>query len=92
MSINNETKKKIIDFPCSFVLKIFSKQGSNYIAEAKKIVLNNFPDTNDEKFIIRYSKESKYCAISVEVNAKSQQQLDAAYIELSSCPNILMVL
>jgi putative lipoic acid-binding regulatory protein len=93
MSINNnESKKNIIEFPCAFVLKIFGKHGANYIEEAKRIVLSHFPDTNEGKFIIKDSKESKYCAISVEVNAESQQQLDAAYIELSSCPDILMVL
>ena len=85
-------KKSLLEFPCDFTIKVFGKHDTNCKQETRNIIEKHFPEVKDDNFVIKDSKESKYCAIRVTINAQSQEQLDAAYTELSSCPDIIMTL
>ena len=84
--------KNIIEFPCSFSIKVFGAHGSTCVADTEKIVAQHFPDLAKDRIKIKDSKGGKYCAINIEIDVDSQQQLDAIYTDLSKCPSIIMVL
>lgn len=87
------TKKSIIDFPCTFPIKIVGINSNNFLEEVKDIVLKHFPDfVAEEQLSHKTSKENNYLAITVTVLAKNQGELDAFYQEISSHPQIKMVL
>ena len=89
---NNIEKKSLIKFPCDFTIKVFGEHNSTCISDTEDIVEKHFPGLNQDKFEVRDSKGSKYCAIQVKVYVQSQEQLDELYTDLSKCPSTLMVL
>ena len=57
-----------------------------------EIVLRHAPDFNPATIEMRSSKQGRYLSLTVTIQAKSREQLDALYSELSGHPAILMVL
>lgn len=85
-------RKTLLEFPCEFTIKVFGKHAPECHAETRKIIDKHFPELQDNNIEIKDSKKGNYCAINITVTAQSQEQLDAAYTDLSSCPDIIMVL
>ena len=57
-----------------------------------EIVLKHAPDFHPETIEMRSSKNGRYLSLTVTLNAKSREQLDALYSELSKHPMVVMVL
>jgi len=55
-------------------------------------VQKHAPDFHPSTIEMRTSKNGRYISITVEINAKSREQLDALYSELSKHPMVMMVL
>jgi hypothetical protein len=81
-----------IDFPCEFMIKVMGKTDSDFEANVLTIVKKHFPKIRADEFRNRPSKDNNYTAISVTVHAKSKEQLDALYQDLTNEPTILMAL
>ena len=86
------TKKTIIEFPCHFPIKIIGTNSDEFHQQMKQIVLSHFPEFTDEKISHTVSKQSNYLARTVTVFAENQEMLDAFYREISSHPEVKMVL
>ena len=56
------------------------------------ILLKHAPDFHPETIEMRTSKQGRYLSLTVTINAKSREQLDALYSELSKHPMVTMVL
>lgn len=56
------------------------------------IINHHVSDLGEGAITIKESKGGKYVSITATIRAKSQEQLDALYTELSGHPEILMVL
>jgi putative lipoic acid-binding regulatory protein len=56
------------------------------------IVLKHAPDFHPETIEMRSSKQARYLSLTVTINARSREQLDALYSELSKHPMVTMVL
>jgi putative lipoic acid-binding regulatory protein len=56
------------------------------------IVLRHAPDFHPETIEMRSSKQARYLSLTVTINARSREQLDALYSELSKHPMVTMVL
>jgi len=89
MSFERET---LLEFPCDFPIKVFGLASSEFEAAAYAIVRKHAPTLAENALTMRYSKDNKYLALTIMVKASSQAQLDAIYSELSSHPEIMMVL
>ena len=57
-----------------------------------EIVLRHAPDFHPQTIEMRSSKQARYLSLTVTINAKSREQLDALYSELSKHPMVTMVL
>lgn len=56
------------------------------------IVREHFPDFNQKNIQKRYSQFTNYMSLTIEVHAENQAQLDNLYRQLTSTPDILIVL
>lgn len=85
-------QKKLIDFPCLFPLKIIGRADDDFEGIVVGILNHHVPDLGEGAIASKLSKGNKYLSITVTINARSQEQLDALYQELSSHPKILFVI
>lgn len=86
------TNKSLIEFPCSFPIKIVGQNSDDFIEQIKDIVLTHFPNFQDQHLLHKKSSQANYLAITVTVYAENQEMLDALYQDLSTHPLVKMVL
>lgn len=84
--------KSLMQFPCDFPIKIIGKHTALFLDEISTIIRKYFPNTAATAIRSQASQQSNYLAITVTVQAQDQKTLDALYHELTSHPDIKMVL
>lgn len=85
-------EKPLLDFPCLFPIKIIGLANDSFEGIVVSIINQHVFDLGEGAIQSHFSSAGKYLAITVTINAKSQQQLDALYEALSHDSNILVVL
>ena len=88
----HHTEESIIQFPCDFTFKIMGKSAGDFEKIAIDIMKKYFSTLDISRIQKKFSKDNHYLSLSISVYAESKAQLDAAYQELSSTKEILMVL
>ena len=84
--------ESLLTFPCVFPMKIMGRREDGYAQAITEIVLRHAPDWHPDTIEMRTSKNGRYLSLTVTLNAKSREQLDGLYSELSRHPLVLMVL
>ena len=82
----------LMQFPCDFPIKIIGKNSPQFLEEISNIIRKHFPNVVDEAICSQASQQNNYLAITATVLALDQITLDALYFELTSHPDIKMVL
>ena len=82
----------LLSFPCDFPLKIMGAAIPEFRARVLEIVLRHAPDLDTATVVERPSTGGRYLSLTVVVNARSREQLDALYRELTACELITVVL
>lgn len=85
-------EESLINFPCDFPIKIIGQNTDTFNKDIIEIVKKNYPDTLDENIKTKVSKDNKYVSISITVHAHDKASLDELYMQLTSHPEIRMVL
>ncbi|MCC7120669.1 MAG: DUF493 domain-containing protein [Gammaproteobacteria bacterium] len=86
------TDTRALTFPCDFPLKIMGRAAPDFDSLVVAIVRRHVGSVREGAISVRASRGGNYVAVTVTVQADSQDQLDALYRELSSHERILMVL
>ena len=81
-----------LKFPCDFPLKIMGHASADFDVLVVEIVSRHVGEIAAEAIQRRPSSQGKYLAITITIQAESQDQLDALYRELSGHSRVLMVL
>lgn len=68
------------------------KNEEHFEIEVLAIFRRHFTNLAETAISTRASRDGNYLAITINVHAESQEQLDAAYQELSANPHVIMVL
>lgn len=79
-----------ISFPCLFPIKVIGKTDPAFEAATIDIVRKYSLEKGE--IITNYSRKGRYLAITVNVYATSQQQLNTIYQKLTEHKSIIMVL
>lgn len=87
-----DSAKVILTFPCSFPIKAFGRSSADFELIVADIVRRHAPDVRDEAITCRSSGAGHYLAVTATITARSREQLDALYMELTSHEQVLMVL
>ena len=82
----------LLTFPCVFPMKVMGRREDGFAQVVSEIVLKHAPDFHPETIEMRSSKQGRYLSLTVTINARSREQLDALYSELSKHPMVMMVL
>ena len=82
----------LFEFPCDFPVKIMGKATDDFRSLALGIVTRHFGKLTAERIEERPSSNGKYLSITCTVVAGSKAQLDALYMELTSCSQVLIAL
>jgi putative lipoic acid-binding regulatory protein len=82
----------LLEFPCSFPLKIMGETHDQLAQTVLEIVLRHAPDFDGATMEMRASRGGKYLSLTCTVNATSKLQLDDLYRELSGHPLVKVVL
>jgi hypothetical protein len=87
-----ETTDTLFDFPCDFPLKVMGRRTDDFRSLVVGIVQKHAGAVAAEKIEERPSKDGKYLSLTCTFTANSRAQLDALYMELTSCERVLVVL
>ena len=73
-------------------MKIMGRREGGFAQGVMEIVLRHAPDFQPASMEMRPSRQGKYLSLTVVINARSREQLDALYQELCDHPAVVMVL
>jgi len=90
--MTEEGRTTLLEFPCAFPIKIMGARVDDFAQTVLDVVLRHAPDFDAATMQMRPSSKGNYLSITCTVNATSQAQLDALYVELSSHPMVKVVL
>jgi hypothetical protein len=82
----------LLTFPCVFPIKVMGRRQDEFAQVITDIVLRHAPDFHPGTIEMRSSSQARYLSLTVTINARSREQLDALYSELSKHPMVTMVL
>jgi putative lipoic acid-binding regulatory protein len=84
--------ESLLTFPCVFPIKIMGRREDGFAQVVTEIVMRHAPDFHPQTMEMRSSSQARYLSFTVTINARSREQLDALYSELSKHPMVTMVL
>ena len=85
-------KVGVLEFPCTFPIKIMGRTQDGFAQAIVDIVLRHAPDFDAGTLEMRSSSAGNYLSLTATVNATSRAQLDDLYRELVAQPMVAMVL
>lgn len=88
----SQITESLLQFPCEFVVKVFGLASDEFEAEAIMIVRKHVTELRENAIRSRLSKDKKYLALTITIQATSKEQVDDIYRDLSANPHVLMAL
>lgn len=82
----------LLEFPCDFPIKIMGHASDEFRSLAVGIVARHFGALAADRIEERPSSSGRYLSLTCTVRATSKAQLDAVYLELTSCRHVLVAL
>ena len=87
-----DSGKPLLTFPCEFPMKVMGRREDGFAQLVSDIVMRHAPDFDPATIEMRSSKQGRYLSLTVTIHARSREQLDGLYSELSGHPMVIMVL
>ena len=81
-----------LKFPCRFPVKAMGKTGPALEKAVLDIFRRHVSDLTENAVTFSVSKNGNYTSITVTITARSKQQLDNIYMELTACEHVLYAL
>jgi putative lipoic acid-binding regulatory protein len=85
-------KGGLLEFPCRFPVKAMGRQSEEFRALVTRIVCTHAELWPDEPVRSVPSKAGNFVSVTAVIEARSQEQLDAIYQELTDCVQVLVAL
>jgi uncharacterized protein len=83
---------ELLTFPTDFPIKIMGRRVDNFADEIVAVVRRHAPDFDASTVEMRASRAGNYLGLTATIRARSRDQLDALYRELTSHPLVKVVL
>ncbi len=87
-----DEEESLFEFPCEFPIKAMGKACPELEVAVLEIMNRHVPDLGEGAVKTRASRNGNYLSITVTIQAKSRDQLDAIYMELTSCEHIVFAI
>jgi putative lipoic acid-binding regulatory protein len=92
MNIDMEDRETLLEFPCTYPLKMMGRNTEEFQATVRSIIEKHIPEATEVYCSSRASSGDKYLSITATFVAESQEQLKAIYAELASNNLVLATL
>ena len=76
-----DPEKSLLTFPTAFPIKVMGRREDGFAQAVSEVVLKHAPDFDPATMEMRSSKQGRYLSLTVTINARSREQLDALYQE-----------
>lgn len=83
---------ELLEFPCRFPIKAMGRSSDDFEALVRGIVLAHAELYAGHDVTVNKSGEGNFLSVTVTIEAQSREQLDAIYMELTACEQVLMAL
>jgi putative lipoic acid-binding regulatory protein len=90
--IEPHTAPPLIDFPCTFPIKVMGETHESFSATIVEIIQTLVPSFTAAHVQMRASSAGKYISLTCNVDVVSQDQLDDIYRVLSAHPLVKFAL
>ena len=81
-----------ITYPCEVPIKAMGLAHEHFCSVIVEIVRRHAPDADAGTVATRPSSNGKYVSVTVTITANSRAQLEAIYLDLNACEQVLMTL
>ena len=81
-----------LKFPCEFPIKAMGRATPELEIAVLEIMNRHVPDLGEGAVRIRESRHGNYISITVTIQARSREQLDAIYMDLTACEHIVFAI
>ena len=81
-----------MEFPCRFPIKAMGKATDDFDALVVGIIRKYSPEFTDTTVKIRHSRGGRFVSVTMTIEAKSREQLDNIYMELTANERVLVAL
>lgn len=85
-------RESLLEFPCSFPIKMMGRDQDSFRRIAVEIVERHAGKVAEDAVTVSSSRKGNFLSITITILAKSQDQLDRLYNDLSSHDEILVAL
>lgn len=82
----------LLAFPCTFPIKVMGLACDEFEITVMEIINRHVNDLAENSLAIKPSKNGKYSSITITITARSKDQLDAIYMELTACERVSIAL
>lgn len=79
-------------FPSEFPIKVMGRQNGDVRASSQAIIEKHAGPLNEAHIKTRTSADGNFLALTYIITARSREQLDDIYRELTACKSVLMAL
>lgn len=86
------TQPTLFEFPCDFPLKVMGRHSAEFRELVMAIVERHMGTLASVQVQERASKDGNYLSVTFTLRARSKEQLDALYRELTACEQVRYVL
>ena len=81
-----------LKFPCEFPIKAMGRATPELEIAVLEIMNRHVPDLGEGAVKTRASRNGNYLSITVTIQARSRDQLDAIYMDLTACEHIVFAI
>ena len=92
MTKKSEETVSLLEFPCRFPIKAMGRSSEHFESVVKGIVLAHAELWPEEPLRVLPSREGNFLSVTAVIEARSQEQLDAIYQDLTDCEQVMMAL
>lgn len=89
--MTSDMEEPLLQFPCEFVIKVFGLASDQFETEVISIIRKH-KELRENAIRTRLSKDGKYLALTISIEADSKDQLNDIYRELTASVHVLMAL
>ncbi|MCG8324715.1 MAG: DUF493 domain-containing protein [Thiotrichales bacterium] len=89
---NNPEQESPLKFPCRFPIKVMGKAAGNFDALVYEIIHRHVDDLQEGAVRTRDSRNGNYVSVTVTIQARSREQLDNIYMDLTAEERVIMAL
>lgn len=82
----------LLEFPCRFPVKAIGKAAPDFRSYVVTLVREFAPDLADDDVSDQPSRAGNYLSVTLEIEARSKDQLDSIYRALSADERVTMAL